>query len=175
MQCLSLHVNWLSVASVTHVSVGNAVLVTTCELLTTEEFIRAVPAILASVTHVSVGNAVLVTTCELLTTEEFIRAVPAILASVTHVSVGNAVLVTTCELAVCGFRHTRVCREDSAGHMYDFVMTYDRGVRQSRPGVILQTFPPLQTFPRKICNGVEKPLQTFPHCGPSPRISFQPL
>ena len=35
-------------------------------------------------------------------------------------------------------------------------------------GVILQTFPPLQTFPRKICNGTEKPLQTFPHCRSSP-------
>ena len=42
-------------------------------------------------------------------------------------------------------------------------------------GVILQTFPLLQTSsPRKICNGTENPLQTFP-IADIPNIAFQPL
>ena len=42
---------------------------------------------------------------------------------------------------------------------------------------IADPLPPLQTYPpppRKICDGTEKPLQTFPHCRSS-LIIFQPL
>ena len=32
--------------------------------------------------------------------------------------------------------------------------------------------PHCRPSPRKICNGIEKPLQTFPHCRSSPRYHF---